>query len=640
MSDVHLPHAPLRWAGFLYIAMVIVACAFALVGLSASSFWIDELFTLYVTNHQGGLAEVFRRALTDVHPPLYYFFLYGWTRLFGISEWSVRLPSAVLAISALLIFAVGVRRVASRTAIAFACAVAVISPFWFEQSQNARSYALGMTLAAAILVTALAVFRQYRRQEGVPLPQLSLLMLLGLAASFTHAYLLLTFGMVLFYLLLTMANWRIRLLIVLGGLTVLLGNTGYYWLLMHSTQQDLHNLAFENSAKFLVTQARQAVSDLLPPTSMLVVIGLLMSLWLIRPKSASMITADVEEARWATQLSGLVLVGVFLSGIAVSRLVAPSFSNRNLLICVPFAWLLLARFYDSAGPTAHSRGSNVLAALIVVLLGSSLILLNKGRLLQRNEPWRQSADYIRTQYPQCLNQLLPVVLPFKFGPATPPFRSLAQNDFFGHYLPEATQLQADLPAELAMRHPRDGVAALFVQRAAVAGKGGCPVLAWGVHDLDEASALKIAQDLARQPTLSGHRVVIQEFDAYAQRRLMWHARAEGFVFVLSPRTEAAANSIDPPVKTALGHAGNRIIVNYLATNRGNDGTPFQIDVYSIQTWPSNGNRPSEDFIANQRLVCDPPTEQTRKGVWPDPSDPSCSQRLPPSQSLGRVAPGN
>ena len=25
---------------------------------------------------------------------------------------------------------------------------------------------------------------------------------------------------------------------------------------------------------------------------------------------------------------------------------------------------------------------------------------------------------------------------------------------------------------------------------------------------------------------------------------------------------------------------------------------------------------------------------------PDPSDPSCSQRLPPSQSLGRVPPGN
>lgn len=640
MKRVQIPLATLRWPGLVYIAMAIVACAFAFVGLSVSSFWIDELFTLYVINHQGGLAEVFRRALTDVHPPLYYFFLYGWTRLFGLSESSLRLPSALLAISALLIFATGVRRVASGTAIAFACAVAAISPFWFEQSQNARSYALGMTLSAAMLATALAIFRHYRRHEGMPLRQLSLLMLLGVTASFTHAYLLLAFGMVLFYLLLTMAGWRMRLLILLGGLVVLLGNTGYYWVLTHSTQQDLHNLPFENSVKFIVTQTRQAVSDLLPPTVMLVVIGLLMSLWLMRPKSGTTITLDIEEARWATRLSGLVLVGVFVSGIAVSQLVAPSFSNRNMLICVPFAWLLLARLYDSAGPRSHSRGSDVLAVLIVVSLGSSLILLNKGRLLQKNDPWRQSADYIRTQYPQCLNQPLPVVLPFKFGPSTPLFRTLAQHDFFGHYLPEATQLQPDLPAELAMRHPREGMTALFAQRAAAADAGGCPVLVWGVHDLDEASALKIAQDLARQPALAGHRVVIQEFDAYAQRRLVWRARAEGFVFLLTAQKEPGTHSVAPPVKPAGAHGGNRLVVDYLATHRGNSGPPYQIDVYSIQTWPAGDGWPSEDFIANQRLTCDPPNERARKDVWPDPSYPGCSQRLPPSRSLNREPPGH
>ena len=68
-----------------------IACAGAFTGLSASSLWIDELFTVYLIHHHGGLGEVFRRALTDTHPPLYYFLLYAWTQLAGLSETALRL---------------------------------------------------------------------------------------------------------------------------------------------------------------------------------------------------------------------------------------------------------------------------------------------------------------------------------------------------------------------------------------------------------------------------------------------------------------------------------------------------------------------------------------------------------------------
>jgi hypothetical protein len=635
-----LPQPPARWPGILFALIAIIAAAFGFVGLSASDFSIDELYTLHLVNHQSGLAEVFKRALTDTHPPLYYFLLYGWTRLAGYSETAMRLPSVVFTLSALIIFAIGMRRIASRNAIAFACAIAALSPFWFEQSQNARDYALGMALSAAMLTSAIAVFRQYRRNDGIQLRQLSLLMLIGLAASFTHAYLLLAFGMMLLYLLLTIANWRMRLLIVAAGMVILLANTGYYWLLTHSTQQDLQHMWFQNSVNFFRNQTRTAISGLLPVSIEVIIIGLLLSLWFQRStgrRDSAIATVEPEEIRWASRLAGLVLIGVIVCGIAVSLLVAPSYSYRNVLICVPFAWLLLARLYDTAGPRACSRSSCVLAAMIVVFLGINLAIL-KGRLLPRNEPWRESADYIREQYPQCLRQPLPVVLPFKFGPSSAPFRTLAERDFFGHYLPEATQLLALLPAELAMRHPRAGLSALFVQRATAADTGGCPVLAWGVHDLSEDGALKIAQDLARQPALAGHRVVIQEFKAYSQHLVWWNQRALGFVFLLAPPAEASVHSIAPPFGQASIKAGDRLVVDHLATKQSNSGPPYLVDVYSIQRWPANRTTASEDFIASRRLTCDPPTEIARKDVWPDPAYPGCSQGLLPSQALLRNPP--
>ena len=128
----HAFRAPAPWQAVVYGLIALAACGGAFIGLSASSLWIDELFSVYVIHHHGGFGEVFRRALTDVHPPLYYFAMYAWTRVAGFSEAALRLPSAVLAVGSIFIFAWGTRRVLSRTAVAFACAVAGVSEFWFE----------------------------------------------------------------------------------------------------------------------------------------------------------------------------------------------------------------------------------------------------------------------------------------------------------------------------------------------------------------------------------------------------------------------------------------------------------------------------------------------------------------------------
>lgn len=637
----HTFRAPAPWQAIVYGLIALTACVGAFIGLSASSLWIDELFSVYVIHHHDGFGEVFRRALTDVHPPLYYVAMYAWTRVAGFSETALRLPSAVLAVASIAIFAWGTRRVLSRTAVAFACAVAGVSEFWFEQSQNTRSYGLCLALCAALLSMALAFRRRALAQSNVPFAHLIALGLLGLVGSLAHAYLLLATGMVLLFLLLTLPSWRIRLALIAVGLLILAVNVGYYVTLVHASRLDLQNLWFSNDAGFFKQQIRLALYGVMQRQTIIVIV--LLMLFGIRQKLAGepYFMQDAQDTRWATRLAAFVLVGVTLCGIGVSLAVAPSFSDRNLLTCAPFAWLLVGRLYDAAGPRGYTRGSAIFAVLAMVMVGSYLQRL-PGRELPRRENWRASAQYI-SQLPGCTDQLVPAVLPYRFGHATPYFRALAANDFYGYYMPPGTPIHAYMPAELAARHPVAELPPLLASRAANADIGGCSLLAWGIHDLDEASALEIALDLARQPGVAPRRVLLQQFVEHQPRQLRWQEVPGAYVYLAIPAASSSAHVAPPATpdvhlsKQNAAALGERIVVQYLTTYTSPTQPAYQVDVYAIQRWNTkNRNDPArQDFLAVQRLTCDAPVTKSHWDAWPDPTYPGCSN-LPPPTSAGKV----
>jgi hypothetical protein len=631
-----LVQAPARWQALLFGTIVLIACVGAFVGLSTSSLWIDELFTIHLIHHDGGLSEVFRRALTDDQPPLYYFFLYGWSRIAGLSEWALRVPSAVFAVFAIGIFAAGTRRVLSPPAIAFACAVAVVSNFWFNQAQYARSYTLCMALAAALLSAAVSLRRRSHEQGRFPLASWIWLSLLGLVASLTHAYLLLALGMIFFFLLLTVASWRTRIALVFAGVFVVACNVAYYRVMMHATQLDVHNLWFGNTFGFFSQQTRLAILALIAPLLMVVVAALLVLALRRVYTGQPFFVRDEADTRWSTALAGFVLMGVLACGIAVSLLVAPSLSDRNLLTCAPFAWLLFGRLYDAVGPRGYTRRSAAMAVLVALVVGSYLLLL-RGRELPRNEVWRQSSHYVQ-QLPGCANQPLPVILPYRFGHDTTYFRNLAAQDLFGYYLTDPTQVQAYLPSEFGGRHPAPALSPLLASRADNATGGGCTLLAWGDHDMDEASAIKVALDLARQHAVMPRRVLVQEFKIYRAHRLGWEETPSGYVFLAIPPASPSLPVQAPPLpdvhvdKNDASAFGNRVVVEYLDTRP----EPYLVDVYSVQRWNAHGVH--EDFIAAHRLTCDPPLTAATADVWPDPSSPGCTER-PLPMSKGKLGGG-
>jgi 4-amino-4-deoxy-L-arabinose transferase-like glycosyltransferase len=544
----------LGWPGTAYAVITLLGCLFAFIGLSSSSFWADELFTMQVVDHHQGLGEVFRRVLADVHPPLYDFLLYGWIELFGTAESTVRLLSAILAVLSIAVFALGTRRRLSPVATAFACAAATTSMFWYEQAQNARNYTLAIFISSALLATAIDIGRRIRVGERLTAGAWLWLTVLGVAGSQVHPYMLLMVGMLLLFLLIiTARSWSQRIGVSVSGAIVLGLYAGLLWLMTHTATHDFHDTWFSNSAKFFGSHLRRVVFHFVNRQLLLVVLAMLLVLWLRRP---GVVYADDQQLTdWTARLCGFVCVGVIVSGIAVSLLVAPSFSYRNVLVCAPFGWFLLARLYDATDTRLNARAMAILATVSIVLLGSQAIALMRGRLLPANEPWRASAAYVQG-LPGCADAPLPVITnPGTYGVGmTPAVHAIMERHYYGYYLP-------------ATYHPYAYLADDWVRHAGelMQSNGTCPVLGWVLHDVsDEERALALARQFLSQPGVENHQLVVQEFLSYDLSWLAWKPQATAFVFLRAePNMVGEAPSL--PAGKAVDRKyslGDRLLVSF------------------------------------------------------------------------------
>lgn len=134
----------LLWVGV--ISVLLLAAALRLYRLDGQSLWADEGNSVALAGR--GLAEITCGAAYDIHPPLYYYLLHFWVRLFGTSEFAVRSLSAVIGILLVcLTFLLGHRLFDSWVGLV-AAFLSAISPFQVYYSQEARMYILLAALSA------------------------------------------------------------------------------------------------------------------------------------------------------------------------------------------------------------------------------------------------------------------------------------------------------------------------------------------------------------------------------------------------------------------------------------------------------------------------------------------------------------
>jgi mannosyltransferase len=181
----------------LLLLILLLALSLRLYRLDAQSLWNDEGTSVAVA--QRDLVTIARDAAHDIHPPLYYWLLSGWVRLFGTGEAAVRSLSALLGVAVVAqTYALGRGLVGPWIGLGAAFLVAV-NPFQVYYSQEARMYMLLAALTAGVMLVLVRII------ERESIPAFVALVALESAGLYTHY----SFVFVILVLNLAYALWLV-----------------------------------------------------------------------------------------------------------------------------------------------------------------------------------------------------------------------------------------------------------------------------------------------------------------------------------------------------------------------------------------------------------------------------------------------
>lgn len=168
-------------------AILFLALALRSFRLDGQSLWSDEGVSVALA--QRDLATIAQDAAHDIHPPLYYYLLHFWVRLFGSSEIAVRSLSVLCGL--LLVFftyLLGIALFDDRVALV-ASFLAALSPFQIYYSQETRMYILVTLLGAISLLLFLKFARAAREEDAASLwPTVALNTFFITLALYTHYF--------------------------------------------------------------------------------------------------------------------------------------------------------------------------------------------------------------------------------------------------------------------------------------------------------------------------------------------------------------------------------------------------------------------------------------------------------------------
>ena len=140
-----------RSPALLLTLIALLGLGLRLIQLDFQPLWWDEGYTVWFAAQP--LAEMLARTAADIHPPLYYALLHGWTQVFGLAPLSLRAFSVLLSLPAIpLAYALG-RDMRDRPTGYLAALLVAVNPMAIYYGQEVRMYGLAATLSLAALWT-------------------------------------------------------------------------------------------------------------------------------------------------------------------------------------------------------------------------------------------------------------------------------------------------------------------------------------------------------------------------------------------------------------------------------------------------------------------------------------------------------
>ena len=120
--------------------LTLLALLLRVARLDFQPLWWDEGYSVWFAHHP--LAEMLRLTALDIHPPLYYALLSGWSQLFGLAPAALRMLSVTFGVLAVPVAYVVGTWLAGRRGGLVAALLLAINPFHVYYSQEIRMYGL------------------------------------------------------------------------------------------------------------------------------------------------------------------------------------------------------------------------------------------------------------------------------------------------------------------------------------------------------------------------------------------------------------------------------------------------------------------------------------------------------------------
>jgi uncharacterized membrane protein len=164
-STTDASRAPLR-ERILLVGILIAAALLRFYQLGTASLWFDEAATARVVT--APLGEFFLRfRTTENTPPLHYVILWIWTRVFGASEVSLRMPSVIAGVASVFLLYRLMRLLGGARSALIAALLLAVSSYQIYFSQEARAYELMVCLSLWSCCAFLRLMEENSRRNQI-----------------------------------------------------------------------------------------------------------------------------------------------------------------------------------------------------------------------------------------------------------------------------------------------------------------------------------------------------------------------------------------------------------------------------------------------------------------------------------------
>jgi uncharacterized membrane protein len=355
----------------------------------------DEHFSRHAAAFDSLSEVILRGGVMDKHPPGHVLLLHFWIRLFGESEWSVRVPSVLAGIAAVYaLYRLGRTLVSERVGIVTAglCAVSQM-PVYF--SQDARAYVF-LLLGATLCAHGVVALERAHRSTGASWRLRFGVMAAAVFTAYLHYFGLLIVTLIGLYALL--ALMRKRLSFADWGVPFL-GSALLYlpWLGVVMTHATARSSWMPEPNEHFVEVMTEHLTSKNPNvwwSAFALAAGIhVFDFWRSRRTTSS------EPGRPAL-LTPLVLTllawiaGAIAAAAAVTYTIIPVISARNLIILLP-AFYLLGALALSKIDLRLFRGVPIAATLAIVGLLYHLVFVDRYYSRHTKRHYRAVAAYLK-----------------------------------------------------------------------------------------------------------------------------------------------------------------------------------------------------------------------------------------------------